>query len=319
MALILSLFGNAFGQTEKPVKGGIINGRATYLPIPEYPQEAKDFCAGGIVEVEVLVSENGNVIEAKAISGDELLRDSAVKAVKKAKFRRTEGNLPVKIQGVVVYNFDSLSKCVIAGIANKAARSLPKPQVGNIVHPRHLKLKETQIIGVVIIVDENGNITNAKAISGHPMLRSFCVTAARYAKFAPSFINSGPIRIKALLIYKIKPDGTVDTDIEKNDKDSVGTAINLVQPPPPFCNCRFGGDSSIIVETKTDERGNVIEAIAINGHPILKKISEKAALESKFLPTNIKAKITIIYNFEAIGEDAREVRIKNVEVKEVKF
>jgi outer membrane biosynthesis protein TonB len=91
IVLTLTVLGNVFGQKEKTIKQPIVNGMATYLPKHDFPQEAKDFCANGKVEVEVLIGEDGNVIEAKAISGDELLHGSAVEAAKKAKF--TTGHL----------------------------------------------------------------------------------------------------------------------------------------------------------------------------------------------------------------------------------
>ncbi len=93
--LTLLVFSNVFGQEEKIIRGGIVNGKATKLPKPDYSQEAKDFCAKGQVEVEVLIGEDGNVLEAKAISGDGLLYASAVEAAKKAKF--TTGHLIVKV------------------------------------------------------------------------------------------------------------------------------------------------------------------------------------------------------------------------------
>ena len=52
VSLILYMSGNAFAQQNKGIRGEIVNGKATYLPIPDYPQEAKDFCVDGKVEVE---------------------------------------------------------------------------------------------------------------------------------------------------------------------------------------------------------------------------------------------------------------------------
>jgi Gram-negative bacterial TonB protein C-terminal len=300
------------------IKTGIVNGRATYLPKPDYPQEAKDFCAGGKVEIEVLIGEKGAVLEAKAISGDELLRDASVEAVKKAKFLPTS-EIAVKYQGIVVYNFDSLAKCIVVGVVNKRAKSLPKPKIPNLNKPKYLQIKEEQIVAVQIMIDMNGKVTRARALIGPPMLRSACENAALQTKFSPTLIDGVVPKIRALLVYKFKPDGTIDTNIEKDDKDVIGTPVNLIEPSPPFCNCRFGGNPSVLVEAKTDERGNVTEAKAWSGHPLLKNICEKAALESKFLPTDTKAKIMLIYHFESIGEGGRTVKFKSVEVKEVKF
>jgi TonB family protein len=86
-ALTLGVSCAVISAQENPVRAGIVNGMAIDLPKPVYPQEAKEFCAEGRVEVEVLISEAGKVLEAEAISGDELLREVSVEAVKKAKFR----------------------------------------------------------------------------------------------------------------------------------------------------------------------------------------------------------------------------------------
>jgi TonB family protein len=188
--------------TETPVKLGIINGRATFLPKPIYPQAAKDFCIGGKAEVEVLVDESGNVIEAKAISGDELLRESSVEAVKKAKFNSSHSN--VKTRGIIVYNFDSVApKCIDVGIVNKKALSIPKPWYS----------KDCNCTGEVIVkitVDWDGNVKNARAISGHPILRNASEKSARKAKFNPTLITAPRFLIRAKLVYIFNSDGTIE-------------------------------------------------------------------------------------------------------------
>lgn len=316
LCLCLDQTNPAQTQEKKIIFGGIINGKAISLPPPQYSKEAENACAGGRVEVEVLLSEKAEVISAKAISGDELLRESAVEAAKKAKFRPTN-HLFVRVRGIIVYNFEPKVKCVNVGVVNKKAVNLPKPNAANIIHPKHLQIKKEEIVAVQIIVDESGNVIYANALSGHPLLRASCENSAQQTKFRPTMIDGPPIRVKALLAYKFKPDGTVDTDIEKDDKDVIGTQINLVKPPQPFCNCIFGGNSSVLVQAKIDEKGHITEAKAVNGHPILKNISEKAALESKFLPTNIRSKITIVYEYEGGHNWSKisDVYVKKVEIE----
>lgn len=318
--ILLFAIQNAFGQKGKNLpKLGILNGKATSLPKPDYPQEAKDLCVGGKVEIEVLIDENGKVIEAKAISGDELLREVSVEAAKKVKFSQTL-HLIGKVRGIVVYNFEPFVKCIKTGIVNKKAISLPKPKVANLNHPKHLRISEEQIVAVQIVIYMNGKVIAARAVSGHPILQPACIISAKQTKFQPITGTLPPIKIRALLVYKFKPDGTIDTDIERDDKSVIGTPINLLKPPKPFCNCRFGGQNpSVLVEAKTDEQGNVVEAKAISGHPFLGNLSEKAALESKFLPTSIKAKILIQYNFKATNESASDVNLESIEIKEIKI
>ncbi len=85
---------------------GVINGKATYLPIPAYPAPAKAIGASGKVDVQVIIDESGKVISANAVSGNPLLRAAAEKAAWGAKFSTTFlSKVPVKVTGVIVYNF----------------------------------------------------------------------------------------------------------------------------------------------------------------------------------------------------------------------
>lgn len=90
----------------RPISGGVLNGKALSLPTPNYPQAAKAVRASGAVNVQVLVDENGNVTRARAVSGHPLLKNSAERAARGAKFRPTMlSGQPVKVTGVIVYNF----------------------------------------------------------------------------------------------------------------------------------------------------------------------------------------------------------------------
>lgn len=90
----------------KPVSGGVLNGKALTLPAPVYPELARRMRTGGLVEVEVIVDENGKVISARALSGPPSLCDVAVQAALRARFSPTKlSGQPVKIAGRINYNF----------------------------------------------------------------------------------------------------------------------------------------------------------------------------------------------------------------------
>lgn len=82
------------------------NGKAAKLPKPAISKNLKWDGADGLVNVQVTVDEAGNVFEAKALSGNQILRQSAEKAALKTEFKikQTKEN-PVKIVGVISYNF----------------------------------------------------------------------------------------------------------------------------------------------------------------------------------------------------------------------
>jgi TonB family protein len=90
----------------KPVSGGVLNGMALALPPPSYPDTARRMRQSGMVQVEVVVDENGKVISARALSGPATLRDVAVEAAYRARFSPTKlSGQPVKVTGQINYNF----------------------------------------------------------------------------------------------------------------------------------------------------------------------------------------------------------------------
>ena len=92
----------------KIISGGVVNGKATVLIIPPYPVAAKVVRAKGVVNVQVIIDESGNIISASAISGHPLLRQVAEQAAMKSKFMPiTLSGQPVKAMGVIIYNFES--------------------------------------------------------------------------------------------------------------------------------------------------------------------------------------------------------------------
>lgn len=96
--------------TPQPVKvmrtSTLLNSKAVSLPKPRFPEIARIAKASGAVNVQVLLDETGKVISAQAVSGHPLLRAVAVQAAYQAKFTPTIlGNRPVKVSGVITYNF----------------------------------------------------------------------------------------------------------------------------------------------------------------------------------------------------------------------
>jgi TonB family protein len=90
----------------RPISGGVLNGKAISLPQPEYPAEAKAAGAAGSVAVQVTIDEQGTVVSAQAVSGHPTLQQSAVNAALQARFTPTSlMGEPVKVTGVIVYNF----------------------------------------------------------------------------------------------------------------------------------------------------------------------------------------------------------------------
>jgi TonB family protein len=96
-------------EVKKPlpiVSKGVITSQAIFLPKPTYSQIAKQLRIQGSVSVQVLIDETGKVISAKAVSGHPFLTIEAQKAALQARFSPTLlGDQPVKVSGVITYNF----------------------------------------------------------------------------------------------------------------------------------------------------------------------------------------------------------------------
>ena len=109
LILVLSFgLSDVWAQTPKPksISAGVVNGKATSLPKPEYPAAARAVKASGAVNVQVVIDEEGNIISASAVSGHPLLRQASEQAARLAKFSSTRlSGQPVKVTGVIVYNF----------------------------------------------------------------------------------------------------------------------------------------------------------------------------------------------------------------------
>ena len=67
---------------------------------------AKQARIQGPVNVQILIDETGRVISAQAVKGSAMLTKAAVDAALRARFTPTKlGDDPVKVSGVIVYNF----------------------------------------------------------------------------------------------------------------------------------------------------------------------------------------------------------------------
>jgi TonB family protein len=88
-------------------------------------------------------------------------------------------------------------KNIQGGVLNGKAVSLPAPAYPAIARAGGA---EGSVV-VRITIDEGGNIIEAKAVSGHPLLQAAAVSAAREAKFTPTRLEGRPVQVRGSLVY----------------------------------------------------------------------------------------------------------------------
>jgi protein TonB len=81
-----------------------------------------------------------------------------------------------------------------------------------------------------------------------------------------------------------------------------GKAVSLPKPAYPAAAKAVRAGGAVNVQVTVDEKGDVISASAVSGHPLLRQSAEQAARSAKFSPTLLSGKpvkVTgvIVYNF----------------------
>jgi periplasmic protein TonB len=86
---------------------------------------------------------------------------------------------------------------ISGGVLNGKAISLPKPPYPPIARAAHA----AGTVVVQVLIDENGSVVSAHAVSGHPLLQAVAVAAARQARFSPTKLSGQPVKVTGVIQY----------------------------------------------------------------------------------------------------------------------
>jgi protein TonB len=86
---------------------------------------------------------------------------------------------------------------ISGGVLNGKALSLPKPPYPQIAKAAHA----SGTVVVQVLIDENGAVVSAHAVSGHPLLQAVAVAAARGARFSPTKLSGQPVKVTGVIQY----------------------------------------------------------------------------------------------------------------------
>jgi TonB family protein len=129
--------------------------------------------------------------------------------------RRVTGK-PREVKGVIVDSADNMPGNTAAptptmtprprgpisgGVLNGRAISLPQP-----AYPPIAKAANASgTVAVRVLIDEDGKVTEAQAVSGHALLRKAAEEAARNARFSPTQLSGHPVKVTGVITYNFAP------------------------------------------------------------------------------------------------------------------
>lgn len=97
---------------------------------------------------------------------------------------------------------DNLPRNINGGVLNGKAKSLVKP-----AYPAAARAVNAEgAVSVQVVIDEEGNIASATAISGHPLLRQAAEAAALQSKFSPTMLSGQPVKVTGIVVYNFVAD-----------------------------------------------------------------------------------------------------------------
>src|SRR5205085_11889167 len=82
-------------------------------------------------------------------------------------------------------------------VLTSKAISLPQPPYP----PMARQIRAQGSVNVQILVDEQGKVVSAQAVSGNPLLTFAAKEAALRARFTPTLLNGQPVKVQGVITY----------------------------------------------------------------------------------------------------------------------
>jgi TonB family protein len=108
--LNFALKDNVNDLTGKPMRvrvlGGVTRGNLIHMVRPAYPEQAREMRISGAVILHAIISTDGRITNLEVVSGQTVLRDAALDAVRQWRYRpySVQGQ-PVEVDTTITVNF----------------------------------------------------------------------------------------------------------------------------------------------------------------------------------------------------------------------
>ena len=200
-------------------------------PPPIYPPQARASGVEGNVLLRAVIGTDGSVIQLSVISGDSLLAQAAIDAVKQWKYQpMLLDDQPVEVDMTITVPFKlgdsspdpqtpppegaptSTSRNDISATPApvqlapgvQAAKLINQPMP---VYPKAARRKKIQgDVVLYAIIDTDGSVESLTIISGDPTLVKAAEDAVRQWKYQPTLIDDKPVVVDTTITVKFQLD-----------------------------------------------------------------------------------------------------------------
>lgn len=86
------------------------------------------------------------------------------------------------------------------GVINGSALVLAKPKYP----PTARAVGASGSVNVQVLIDEEGYVIAAEAVTGHPLLKGVSVLAAKASKFMPTLLSGTPVKVSGIIVYNFQ-------------------------------------------------------------------------------------------------------------------
>ena len=165
--------------------------------VPAGGRTAVGFRMGGVLEGESTTAEVYTVVLGQRLLHLVHVRAEKDEAEGAPAWKTVLDTLKVEAPAEASPDAEKLEQLVMEGVLNRKAVKKPQPR-----YPPDAKAARAQgTVTVQIVVDEQGHVASAQAVSGHDLLRGASEEAARKAKFEPTTVCGRPVKVSGVITY----------------------------------------------------------------------------------------------------------------------
>ncbi len=209
-------------------------------------------------------------------------------------------------------------KHVAEDVLRNAAIDLPKPEYSEAARLAQVTGK----VEVQILVDDKGQVTNARATSGNPLLGSAAEAAARKARFSPTKLSSDSSRVYGAISYDFTLPSSAITalpvtspaidikqpkpDVRKPEAQPNSEAAALVEKPKAEPN-----NSEVATETKSAYRQGVAFLASGRYQEAIQALNQAIKVD----PNDVSAYIKLGMSYSGLQKDKEAIAVLKMAVQ----